>query len=92
MHKDNLHHGGVEHREVHNIYGYLYHMATADGLVYRGQKSKAKPSDGAFVLNGPSSREPRGRAHLDWGQHGRLGPPQGLHSHVLDAGSLWPDL
>ena len=51
MHKDNLHHGGVEHREVHNIYGYLYHMATADGLVYRGQKSKAKPSDRAFVLS-----------------------------------------
>ena len=32
MHKDNLHVGGAEHRDVHNVYGYFYHMATADGL------------------------------------------------------------
>jgi alpha-glucosidase (family GH31 glycosyl hydrolase) len=32
MHKDNLHAGGAEHRDVHNVYGYFYHMATADGL------------------------------------------------------------
>ncbi len=32
MHKDNLHVGNVEHRDVHNVYGYFYHMATADGL------------------------------------------------------------
>ena len=33
MHKDNLHLGGAaEHRDVHNVYGYFYHMATADGM------------------------------------------------------------
>jgi alpha 1,3-glucosidase len=34
MQKDNLHHGGVEHREVHNVYGALVHKATRDGLVW----------------------------------------------------------
>ena len=32
MHKDLLHAGGAEHRDVHNVYGYFYHMATAEGL------------------------------------------------------------
>jgi len=29
MHKDSLHHGAVEHRCLHNLYGTLYHNATA---------------------------------------------------------------
>ena len=29
MHKDSLHYEGVEHRCLHNLYGYLYHNATA---------------------------------------------------------------
>ena len=51
MQKDNLHFNNVEHRDVHNIYGYLYHKATADGLIYRGEKSASKPSDRPFVLS-----------------------------------------
>ncbi|KAM5247381.1 neutral alpha-glucosidase AB isoform 2-T2 [Ctenodactylus gundi] len=35
MLKDAQHHGGWEHRDVHNIYGLYVHMATADGLVQR---------------------------------------------------------
>ncbi|XP_058161281.1 neutral alpha-glucosidase AB isoform X2 [Dasypus novemcinctus] len=35
MLKDAQHHGGWEHRDVHNIYGFYVHMATADGLVQR---------------------------------------------------------
>jgi len=35
MHKDSLHHGEVEHRDMHNIYGHLYTMATHMGLVKR---------------------------------------------------------
>ena len=31
MQKDLKHHGGVEHREVHNAFGMYYHAATADG-------------------------------------------------------------
>ena len=36
MPRDALHHGGVEHRELHNSYGYYFHMATSDGLLKRG--------------------------------------------------------
>ncbi len=32
MQKDLIHHGGYEHRDVHNVYGFYYHMATAEGL------------------------------------------------------------
>ena len=35
MPKDNLHYGGVEHRDMHNIYGHLYTMATHEGLLRR---------------------------------------------------------
>ena len=33
MPRDAIHYGGVEHREVHNAYGYYFHMATANGLL-----------------------------------------------------------
>uniref|UniRef100_A0A5B6ZEN6 Probable glucan 1,3-alpha-glucosidase n=1 Tax=Davidia involucrata TaxID=16924 RepID=A0A5B6ZEN6_DAVIN len=46
MPRDALHHGGVEHRELHNAYGYYFHMATADGLVKRGDEK-----DRPFVLS-----------------------------------------
>ncbi|XP_066107837.1 neutral alpha-glucosidase AB isoform X2 [Saccopteryx bilineata] len=35
MLKDAQHYGGWEHRDLHNIYGFYVHMATADGLVQR---------------------------------------------------------
>ncbi|GER41265.1 alpha-glucosidase [Striga asiatica] len=46
MPRDALHYGDVEHRELHNAYGYYFHMATADGLVKRGE-GKERP----FVLS-----------------------------------------
>ncbi|KAI9114330.1 hypothetical protein K1719_014558 [Acacia pycnantha] len=46
MPRDCKHYGGVEHRELHNVYGYYFHMATADGLVKRGE-GKDRP----FVLS-----------------------------------------
>ena len=46
MQKDNIHYGGVEHRDVHNAYGYYYHMATAQGLYER-----SKGTDRPFVLS-----------------------------------------
>ncbi|KAK9096126.1 hypothetical protein Sjap_021623 [Stephania japonica] len=46
MPRDAQHHGGVEHREVHNAYGYYFHMATADGLLKRGEGN-----DRPFVLS-----------------------------------------
>ncbi|KAH7292375.1 hypothetical protein KP509_29G065300 [Ceratopteris richardii] len=46
MPRDSVHHGDVEHRDVHNVYGYFFHMATADGLL---QRSGGK--DRPFVLS-----------------------------------------
>lgn len=46
MPRDVLHQGDVEHRELHNAYGYYFHMATSDGLVKRGD-GKDRP----FVLS-----------------------------------------
>nr|GMC68087.1 probable glucan 1,3-alpha-glucosidase [Ipomoea batatas] len=45
MPRDVLHLGGVEHRELHNVYGLYFQMATADGLLKRGD-GKDRP----FVL------------------------------------------
>ena len=39
MLKDNLHHGGWEHRDVHNLYGQMQLKATFDGLVRRASGS-----------------------------------------------------
>ncbi|XP_001362291.1 neutral alpha-glucosidase AB isoform X2 [Monodelphis domestica] len=35
MLKDARHDGGWEHRDIHNIYGFYVHMATAEGLIQR---------------------------------------------------------
>ena len=51
MHKDSLHFNGVEHRDVHNAYGYYYHMATAEGLRRRGFKEQGPDGDRPFVLS-----------------------------------------
>ncbi|KAJ8765299.1 hypothetical protein K2173_011996 [Erythroxylum novogranatense] len=46
MPRDALHYGGVEHRELHNSYGYYFHMATSDGLLRR-ENGRDRP----FVLS-----------------------------------------
>lgn len=46
MPRDALHFGGIEHRELHNSYGYYFHMATSDGLLRRGDEK-----DRPFVLS-----------------------------------------
>ncbi|KAL2521192.1 putative glucan 1 [Forsythia ovata] len=46
MPRDALHHDDVEHRELHNAYGYYFHLATSDGLLKRGD-GKDRP----FVLS-----------------------------------------
>ncbi|XP_054664277.1 neutral alpha-glucosidase AB isoform X1 [Grus americana] len=35
MHKDAVHHGGWEHRDLHNLYGLYVQMATAEGQIRR---------------------------------------------------------
>ena len=46
MPRDCIHYGDVEHRDVHNAYGYYFHMATANGLLERSE-GKDRP----FVLS-----------------------------------------
>ncbi|PWA79309.1 alpaa 1,3-glucosidase [Artemisia annua] len=46
MPRDALHYGNVKHRELHNGYGYYFHMATSDGLLKRGGVN-----DRPFVLS-----------------------------------------
>ncbi|KAJ2696152.1 glucosidase II [Coemansia sp. IMI 209128] len=46
MDKDIKHHGGWEHRDLHNIFGMLYHKATADGL-----RTRESPNKRPFVLS-----------------------------------------
>ncbi|XP_059481190.1 neutral alpha-glucosidase AB [Neocloeon triangulifer] len=45
MPKDCVHHGGWEHRDVHNLYGLTHVMSTYDGLLKRSQ-GKLRP----FIL------------------------------------------
>lgn len=51
MHKDSRHAENVEHRDVHNAYGYYYHMATAEGLKRRGLAEAGADGDRPFVLS-----------------------------------------
>lgn len=51
MQKDLLHKGHIEHRHVHNQYGYYYHLATRDGLVRRSATSQPKRPERPFVLS-----------------------------------------
>jgi alpha 1,3-glucosidase len=46
MPKDNLHHGGWEHRDVHNINGMTFHNATYEALLSRKKGELKRP----FVL------------------------------------------
>ena len=46
VHKDALHYGGWENRDVHNINGMLFHKATSDALIAR-----EKPERRPFVLS-----------------------------------------
>ncbi|KAF9915500.1 hypothetical protein BX616_006019 [Lobosporangium transversale] len=38
--KDVLHYGNVEHRNVHNLYGTMFHSATAQGLTQRNETNQ----------------------------------------------------
>ncbi|KAM9708093.1 LOW QUALITY PROTEIN: neutral alpha-glucosidase C [Menidia menidia] len=40
MPKDAVHHGGWEHRDLHNLYGFYQHMATVEGLITRSGGSE----------------------------------------------------
>ncbi|KAL1302933.1 hypothetical protein AAFC00_003254 [Neodothiora populina] len=50
MPKDNLHHGGWEHRDVHNLNGLTLVNATFDGLVARNKEEEKAGGVRPFVL------------------------------------------
>ena len=50
MQKDNLHFGAIEHRDLHNLHGLLFHRATALGLRERGASLYPGEGDRPFVL------------------------------------------
>lgn len=51
MQKDLLHNADIEHRDVHNLYGFYYHMATHQGLAQRGKNVFGADGDRPFVLS-----------------------------------------
>ncbi|KAL1124579.1 hypothetical protein AAG570_001203 [Ranatra chinensis] len=50
MPKDNVHYGGWEHREVHNIYGLLQVVGTYNGLVHRSDIAEIENTQRPFIL------------------------------------------
>lgn len=48
--KDNLHHGGWEHRDVHNLYGMTFVNATYHALVARNKEEEKRGGRRPFVL------------------------------------------
>ena len=50
MHKHLRHAGGAEHRDVHNIYGLFFHMATAEGQKQR-LSTNIEEQERPFVLS-----------------------------------------
>lgn len=76
MQKDNLHYGGVEHRDNHNLYGVYYHMGTADGLKVRGEAVNPGDGDRPFVLS-RAFFTGEGREWVDWVHLGPQGVPRG---------------
>ena len=52
MQKDLIHHGGVEHRDVHNLYGFYMTMATAAG------HALLRPGRRPFILSRSGRRPP----------------------------------
>jgi mannosyl-oligosaccharide alpha-1,3-glucosidase len=55
MGKDVLHWMHAEHRDVHNAFGYYYHLATADGLARRGDEAAAAIAAQQGGKDAPSS-------------------------------------
>ena len=76
MPRDNIHHGGVEHRDLHNVYGMYQHMSTYNGLYQRSQGRKKTVRPIKILL----CRQPKIWCYLDrdnfaeWGHLKASGP------------------
>ena len=68
MPRDSLHFGYVEHHDVHNAYGYFFHMGFADGLLKQGGGS-----DMPFVLSRSFFARSQRVAQFGWETIQRIG-------------------
>ncbi|CAJ0584774.1 unnamed protein product, partial [Mesorhabditis spiculigera] len=83
MDRDSLHHGGIEHREVHNMYGMMYTSATYKGLVDRtnGEDRPFLLSRAGFIGSQRTAAIWTGDNTADWG-HLRYSAPMLLSLSV----------
>ncbi|XP_050734554.1 neutral alpha-glucosidase AB-like [Eriocheir sinensis] len=84
MQKDNLHPGlGVEHREIHNVYGLLFHQSTYEGHLRRSE-GRLRPfilTRAFYAGSQRSSSVWTGDNTADWG-HLRISEPMLLSLSV----------
>jgi alpha 1,3-glucosidase len=83
MHKDARHFGGLEHRDVHNIYGFLQHTSTYQGHLKRSQ-GRLRPfilTRAFFVGSQRTTAVWTGDNLADWG-HLRMSVPMLLSLSV----------
>ncbi len=86
MPKDNLHHGGWEHRDVHNLNGMTFHNATHHAIVSR-QAGEAPQRP--FVLTASLLRRlAASRRHVDRRQPSCVGSSCRVDSHDPQSGHL----
>ncbi|EGT35354.1 CBN-AAGR-3 protein [Caenorhabditis brenneri] len=79
MDKESIHYGGIEHREVHNMYGMMYTSATFDGLMARTE-GKERPfilSRAGFIGTQRTAAIWTGDNTADWG-HLEIAAPMTL--------------
>ncbi|MBZ3887883.1 Neutral alpha-glucosidase AB, partial [Sciurus carolinensis] len=97
MLKDAQHYGGWEHRDIHNIYGFYVHMATANGLIQRsGGIERPFVLSRAFFAGsqrfadvGGFFKNPEPELLVRWYQMGAYQPFFRAHAH-LDTGRREP--
>uniref|UniRef100_A0A1I7UN54 Glucosidase II subunit alpha n=1 Tax=Caenorhabditis tropicalis TaxID=1561998 RepID=A0A1I7UN54_9PELO len=79
MDKESIHYGGIEHREVHNMYGMMYTSATFDGLMARtgGKERPFILSRAGFIGTQRTAAIWTGDNTADWG-HLEIAAPMTL--------------
>ncbi|CAB54240.1 Glucosidase II subunit alpha [Caenorhabditis elegans] len=79
MDKESIHYGGIEHREIHNMYGMMYTSATFDGMIARtgGKERPFLLSRAGFIGTQRTAAIWTGDNTADWG-HLEIAAPMTL--------------
>ncbi|PAV62713.1 hypothetical protein WR25_25835 [Diploscapter pachys] len=93
MHRDSIHYGGIEHREVHNMYGMMYTSASFDGLMARtdGQDRPFILSRAGFVGTQRTAAIWTGDNAAQWG-HLEITPPMTLSLSIAGVPFIGSDV